>query len=73
MLSSDMLLTPSNPSSALLSVFWNISAAEETPKLRRVYLRNATCVVNVVMFRESSLSSSGYMRSECGNVPGILT
>jgi hypothetical protein len=51
-------LTPSNPSRALLSVFWNISAAEETPKLRRVYLRNATCVVNVVMFRESSPSSS---------------
>jgi hypothetical protein len=28
-MSSDMFLTPSNPSSALLSVFWNISAAEE--------------------------------------------
>jgi hypothetical protein len=34
-MSSDMFLTPSNPSSALLSVFWNISAAEETPKLKQ--------------------------------------
>jgi hypothetical protein len=34
MMSSDMFLTPSNLSSALLSVFWNISAADHnTPTL----------------------------------------
>jgi hypothetical protein len=57
-LSEDSRNITSNPSSTLLSVFWNISAAEETPKLKRLYLRNPTCVVNVVMFRESSLNSS---------------
>jgi hypothetical protein len=51
MMSSDMFLTPSNPSSALLSVFWNISTAEETPKLKRLYLRNPMCVDIIVFGR----------------------
>ena len=52
-MSSDIFRTLSNPSRALLSTFWNISAADEIPKLNLLYLPKPTCVVNVVMLRDS--------------------
>jgi hypothetical protein len=70
MMSSDMFLTPSNPSSALLRVFWNISAAEETPKLR-----NSDVYIYVILqadLKKISAIRNTQIPTDVGEVRSVL-
>ena len=56
-ISSLMFRTPCNLSSAVLSVFWNTSAAEEIPKFRLLYCCNPIWVEKVEILHESGCNS----------------
>ena len=57
-MSSDMFRAPLTPCSTSPIDFWNISAAELTPKMRCLYQNKPMYVANVVTFRDFSSSAS---------------